>query len=90
MKVKWHDTFSRPRKMPGSGAMGSFIGNHEFDSQTNHTADCVPVEDRFKYVDDLTFLEVINLVNIGISSYNMRYQIPSDLPTHGQVVEKNN
>ena len=74
--------------MPGSGAMGSFIGNQEFDSQTNHNADCVPENDRFKFVDDFTFLEVINLVNIGLSSHNMRYQVPNDLAAHGQVVDK--
>ena len=33
----------------------------EFLSQTNDNADCVPVYDRFKFVDDLAILEVINL-----------------------------
>ena len=27
MRIKWHNKFSWPRKMPGSGAMGSNIGN---------------------------------------------------------------
>ena len=27
MKIKWYGKFSKPRKMPGSGAMGSNIGN---------------------------------------------------------------
>ena len=65
--MKW-DTFSKSREMPGSGAMGSFIGNWEFDSQINHKADSVPEEDSIKFVGDLSLLEVINLVNIGISS----------------------
>ena len=51
MRVKWQGKLSESRQMPGSGAMGSTIGNWEFDSQTNHNADCVPVEDRFKFVD---------------------------------------
>ena len=42
MRIKRHGKLSAPRKMPGSGAMGSNIGNLEFDSQTNHNADCVP------------------------------------------------
>ena len=87
MRVKWHGKLSKPRQMPGSGAMGSSIGNWEFDSQTNHNADCVPEEDRYKFVDDLSVLEILNLVNIGISSFNCKKQVPSDLPVHGQFVD---
>ena len=72
--------------MPGSGAMGSFLGNHEFDSQTNDNAECIPEEDRFKFVDDLTCLEVINLVNIGLCSLNIKQSVPNDLPVQGQFV----
>ena len=67
--------------------MGSTLGNHEFTSQTNDSANCVPEEDRFKWVDDLTILEIINLVNIGISSHNFKQQIASDIPEHGQFVQ---
>ena len=67
--------------------MGSNLGNWEFDSQTNHNADCIPEEDRFKFVDDLSLLEIVNLVNIGISSHYTRQQVPNDLPTHGQIVD---
>ena len=76
--------------MLGSGAMGSSIGNMEFDSQTNNNADCVPQEDWFKFVDDLSILEIINLLNIGLASHNMKQQIPSDIPIHGQIVSNLN
>jgi hypothetical protein len=75
--------------MPGSGAMGSNLGNWEFDSQTNHNADCIPEEDRFKFVDDLSFLEIVNLINIGIASHNLRWQVPNDIPLHGQIIPAN-
>ena len=68
MRIKWHGHLSKPRLMPGSGAMGSHIGNLEFDSQTNHNADSVPEEDRFKFVDDLSCLEIINLINTSLKS----------------------
>ena len=87
MRVKWHGVISQPRKLPGGGAMGASLGNWEFLSQTNDNADCIPVDDRFKFVDDLTTLEIINLINIGISSFRMQNQVPSDIPTHGQYVE---
>lgn len=70
--------------------MGASLGNWEFLSQTNDNADCVPLDDRFKFVDDLTTLEIINLINIGISSFRMQNQVPSDIPTHGQYVEGRN
>ena len=87
MQVKWRQRLSQPRKLPGEGAMGATLGNHEFTSQTNHSADCVPVEDMFKCVDDLTVLERINLVNRKIRSYNTRQHVPSDVPIHGQFIE---
>ena len=87
MRVKWHGKMSKPRKLPGGGAMGASLGNWEFLSQTNDNADCVPEDDRFKFVDDLTTLEVINLLTIGLSSVFMKSHVPSDIPTHGQVIE---
>ena len=70
--------------------MGASLGNWEFLSQTNDNADSVPVEDRFKFVDDLTTIEVINLLTIGLSSFYMKSQIPSDVPEHGQFVQSKN
>jgi hypothetical protein len=58
----------------------------EYLSQSNDNADCVDVEDRFKFVDDLSFLEIIYMLNVGISSYNIRAHVPSDIPTHNQVI----
>ena len=41
-------------------------------------------------MDDLYVLEVINLINVGISSFNCKQQVPSDLPVHGQFVDSSN
>ena len=78
---------SEPRQMPGSGAMGSSLGNWEFDSQTNNNANCVPEKKRFKFMDDLSLLEIINLLNIELSSLNVKNKVPNDLPIHGQFVD---
>ena len=90
MKVKWHNTVSKSRNLPGSGAMGASLGNWEYLSQTNDSAECIPVEDRFRFVDDLSTIEIINLLTIGLSSFYMKHQIPSDIPTHGQIIDNNN
>ena len=89
MKVKWHGKISEARNLPGSGAMGANLGNWEFLSQTNDNADCIPANDRFKFVDDLSTIEVINLLTIGLSSLYVKNQVPSDLPTHGQYLHSN-
>jgi hypothetical protein len=34
----------------------------DYQSQSNHGADCVDVKDRFKFVDDLSILEIVNLI----------------------------
>ena len=69
--------------------MGATLGNHEFSSQTNHNADCVPADDRWKWVDDLTVLERINLVNMRLRTYNITQHVASDIPTHGQFIDSN-
>jgi hypothetical protein len=46
----------------------------------------VPEADRYKFVDDLTCLEKINLLSIGLASYNCKLQVPSDIPSHGQII----
>ena len=90
MYVRWHGHTSEKKKMPGSGAMGATLGILEFLSQTNENSKNVPMCDRYKYFDDLTTLEIINLISVGLSSYNVKNQIPSDLPSHGQFIESRN
>ena len=34
---------------------------------------------KWKWVDDLTILEIIDLINIGMSSFNVRNQVPNDI-----------
>ena len=90
MQVRWHGVTSEPRKLPGDGAMGATLGNWEYISQTNNNANFIPEEDRYKFVDDLTVLEIINLLNIGLSSHNIKQHVPSDVPDHGQWIDNMN
>ena len=76
MTVKWHGCQSVPKDIMGGGPQGATLGLLEYLSQSNHSADCVDVLDRFKFVDDLTILEVVNLLTVGITSFNIRLQVP--------------
>ena len=59
-------------------------------SQSNDNANTVNEEDRFKFVDDLTVLEIINLLLMEISSYDLYAHVPSDIPTHNNYIRKEN
>ena len=78
------------RELYGGGPQGSTFGLWEYLSQSNDNADCVSESDRFKFVDDLSFLEIIHLLSVGIASYNLREHIPSNVATHNQVIPASN
>ena len=44
----------------------------------------------FKFVDDLTLLEMVNLLTVGITSYNLKQHIPSDIQVHNQYIPADN
>ena len=40
-------------------------------------------------MDDLTVLEIFNLLTVGITSYNIKQHVPSDVPAHNQFIPAN-
>ena len=90
MKVKWHGEFSTTSERNGGGPQGSTFGILENLSQSNENAESIDDDDKFKFVDDLSFLEIIYLLNVGIASYNVRNHVPSDIPSHNQIIPASN
>ena len=86
MSVRWHEKCSVPRDVNGGGPQGATLGLLEYVCQSNDCADCVPVADRFRFVDDLSILEVINLLNVGLASHNVKQQVPSNIPDHNMFI----
>ena len=76
--------------MPGGGPQGATFGNLEYSAQSNDNADMVDIKDRFKFVDDLTALEIINLLCTQITTYDLHSHVPSDIPTHNGFIGKEN
>ena len=70
MSVKWHGQQSVPRRVKGGGPQGATLGILEYLCQSNDCSDLVSLEDRFRFVDDLTVLEIVNLLTVGIT-YNI-------------------
>ena len=54
----------------GGGPQVGLLGILENLSQTNHNADFIPDVDRFNFIEDLSALEIIFLISVGISSFN--------------------
>ena len=86
MQVKWHGCLSSERLMPAGGPQGSSLGVLGYISQSNDNSDCVPIDDRYKYMDDLTMLEAVYLTSIGIATYNLKNHVPSNIPIHNQII----
>ena len=90
MSVKWHGCRSEPKDINGGGPQGATLGLLEYMSQSNNSADCVGLEDRFKFVDDLSILEIVNLLTVGITSFNIKHSVESDVPTRNQFIPASN
>ena len=41
-------------------------------------------------MDDLSLLEIVNLLSVGLSSFNFKQTVASDIPIHNQVVKNTN
>ena len=90
MIVKWHGEESRMRKLNGGGPQGALWGILEYLSQSNENTNFISKEKKFKFIDDLSFLELINLLSIGLSSYNFHRHVASDIPTNGYLIPNEN
>ena len=50
----------------------------------------MPLNLRYKWVDDLSILELINLITVGLSTYNVKEQVPSDIGVDQQYLPSEN
>ena len=62
----------------------------EYLAQLNNNADCIEPNYRFKFVDDLTVLEKINLLLIGLTSFNFEQSVPFDIGMDNQFIPADN
>ena len=88
MYVKGHGIKSKPRNLDGGGPQGGTFGIIEYHSQSNKNANCVETNQKLKWVENLTVLEIINLINVGISSFNIKAQVPNDISIEKNYIPK--
>ena len=90
MIVKWNGTTSSIRNLNGGGPQGGLWGILEYLSQSNNNTDHISPNRKFKFIDDLSILEIVNLMSIGLSAYNFRNHVASDVPLSGFYIESRN
>ena len=88
--VKWRGFKSSTKRITGGGPQGATLGILEYLSQSNNNANCVGQDERFKFVDDLSVLEIVNLLTVGICSTNVRQQVPNDMLENNQYIPPEN
>ena len=86
MVVKWNGVISSARPLNGGGPQGATFGLLEYLAQSNNNTDFLSPLEKFKFIDDLSILEIINLLMIGISSYNFKSHVASHIGDHGQYI----
>ena len=80
LTVKWRKLWSKLTEVSGGGPQGGSAGILEYISLSKGNLDCLPSDHGFKFIDDASAIELINLLSIGLSSLNPKTQVPSDIP----------
>ena len=89
MQVRYNDSYSSTHSLPGGGPQGSLVGLIEYFVQSNDNADSVDQDKRFKFVDDLSILELLKLAGL-VSEYNFKQQVASDIGIEELYVDSDN
>ena len=84
------EKFQQQKSQNGGGPQGSIFGILKYLAQTNFNTEYITQEEKLKFVDDLSILEIINLLSIGICSYNMKYHVASDVISDSTYIPAEN
>ena len=78
MSVKFNSKESKLYTLIGGGPQGSWTGQATYLVSSNDSADCVDLDDRYKFCNDLTILELVMLGSV-LAEYDFLNHIPSDV-----------
>ena len=90
MSVKWCGHQSEVHRINGGGPHGATISILEYLAQSNKSSECVSKESRFRFIDDLSILETINLLTVGLTCLNIKRQVPSDILSNNRFIPPEN
>ena len=94
--TKWKNGYSTPREVTGGSPQGITSRNLEFLSQScnsmpfpeENDEEYISLEHRevYDFIDDSSFIEIINLITAGLSCYNFKQQVASDISQENQYI----
>ena len=90
MVVKWKGLISSMHPLPGGGPQGGSLGIEEYLSQNNANVEFLEKDEKFKFIEDLSIIKIINLLSIGLASYNCVNHVPSDVGTDKLYLDAGN
>jgi hypothetical protein len=85
MQVKFNGELSQFLALIGGGPQGTLLGQIEYLVQSNDNADIVSPDDRFKYIDDLSVLQLILLSGLLVD-YDFHQHVASDVGVDDQFL----
>ena len=85
MQVKFNGELSQFLALIGGGPQGTLLGQIEYLVQSNDNADIVSPDDRFKYIDDLSVLQLILLSGLLVD-YDFHQHVASDVGVDNQFL----
>ena len=80
MRVKFNGEVSALFALIGGGPQGMLIGQTEYLVQSNDNADWVEPDERFKYIDDLSILQLLCLSGLLVD-YDFKSHVATDVGT---------
>ena len=80
MRVKFNGELSEFLTLIGGGPQGTLLGQIEYLVQSNDNAQAIPEEDRFKFIDDLSLLQLVCLSGL-VAEYDFHQHVASDVGT---------
>ena len=89
MQVKFNGELSEFLALIGGGPQGTLLGKIEYLVQSNDHANSVPPEDRFKYIDDLSILQLVFLSGL-LKQYNFQDHVASDIAVEEKFISPDN
>ena len=88
MQVKFNGEISDILSLIGGGPQGTLIGGLEYLVQSNDNAESVDPEDKYKYIDDLSLLQLVLLSGLLVE-YNFHNHVASDIAIDSKYLPPN-
>ena len=89
MQVKFNGEVSKILTLIGGGPQGTLIGGLEYLVQSDDNTTTVEPDDRYKYIDDLSVLQLVLLSGLLVE-YDIRHHVPSDVGTEMKYLPPEN